>query len=55
MLPQGLEIMGFGTLEPGKYMNDDKKTDVKTCPFRQRNCNKSKCALWNDEKRGVAC
>ena len=51
MLPQGLEIMGFGTLEPGKYMNDEKKTDVKTCPFRQRNCNKSKCALWNDEKK----
>lgn len=48
--PPGLEIMGYGTLEPGKYM-DDKKDVVKTCPFRQWYCNKSKCALWNDAKK----
>ena len=47
----GLEIMGFGTLEPSKYMDDRRDSTTKTCPIRQMYCNKTKCALWDDVKK----
>lgn len=49
--PPGLEVMGWDKLEPQKYMDENKKENVKSCPFRQWCCNKSKCALWNEGKR----
>ena len=53
----GLEIMGYGTLEPSKYMDTHKKH---CCPLKElaatitganfsTNCSRS-CAWWNGAK-----
>ncbi len=51
--PPGLEIMGFGTLEPGKYMNSPiRKSENKECPFKSgkqyHKCTQEQCAIWNE-------
>ena len=54
----GLEIMGYGTLEPSKYMDTHKKH---CCPLKElaatitganfsTNCSRS-CAWWNGANR----
>ncbi len=51
---QGLEIMGYGTLEPGKYVKPLIKKAGKVCPLKtgQRNayCIKDQCAIWDETK-----
>ena len=46
-----LEIWEYGTVNPDRYMKEDKKENQKSCPFRQWCCIGRKCALWNDAKR----
>ena len=56
--PPGLEIMGYGTLDPAKYMDTRRKYN---CPLKElaanitgtnfnTYCSKS-CAWWSEAKR----
>ena len=47
---QGMEITGFGILEPNNkiYREEIKKT----CPLKPGGkCDGNKCAVWNDAKK----
>lgn len=55
-MPPGLEIMGYGTLEPNQYMKpvcDNERKSI--CPLKELAgkepyCTKGLCAWWNSAK-----